>query len=257
MYGFIGSVAERYRGMLQILRFNWPRYVLSLLCISAGIAAFPFLEVHSGLRVLDCAGICGCAFLTVSSLVVSHWVYDRSILGEWCWVRGCVTANLTTAANIHAGFDEATLPLRRLFPGADVVSWDIFDPSIATEGSIGRARAAHPSKAEPVSFKALPAAAGALDAVLLLFAAHELRSARARELFFAEVNRILRPGGTVLIAEHLRDVSNLLAFGPGFLHFLGAREWLRLAGYAGFELSERFTITPFVTVFRLTKPCAL
>jgi len=48
-----------------------------------------------------------------------------------------------------------------------------------------------------------------------------------------------------------------LAYGPGFFHFLSLEEWLRLAGVSGFRLTDHFSITPFVSVFLLSKPQVL
>jgi hypothetical protein len=61
--------------------------------------------------------------------------------------------------------------------------------------------------------------AGACDTVFVLFAAHEIRDRVRRVTFFRELARVLSPNGQILVAEHLRDWRNFLAFGPGFLHF--------------------------------------
>jgi ubiquinone/menaquinone biosynthesis C-methylase UbiE len=87
----------------------------------------------------------------------------------------------------------------------------------------------------------------------VIFAAHELRSAKARESFFRELFRVLKPGGTVLLVEHLRDWKNFLAYGPGFLHFFSHREWTRLMAAASFQLTSESGITPWVRVFQLRK----
>jgi hypothetical protein len=89
----------------------------------------------------------------------------------------------------------------------------------------------------------------AVDAAFLLLSAHELRQHASRVAFLRELHRILTTDGRVVMAEHLRDLPNFLAFGPGFLHFHSRRTWRRAAVEAGLEIEREFRITPFVAVF--------
>jgi hypothetical protein len=56
-----------------------------------------------------------------------------------------------------------------------------------------------------------------------------------------------------VVVEHLRDLANTLAFGPGALHFLPRREWLRLAAASGLALHDEARLTPFVRAFFLAR----
>src|SRR2546422_7392790 len=80
-------IAERTRprcqGMLQILRFNWPWYVGALAGAAVSLAAIAALELTWWLRLLIVAGVSSAMLWTITSVLVSHWVYDRSPLCRW------------------------------------------------------------------------------------------------------------------------------------------------------------------------------
>lgn len=61
-----------------------------------------------------------------------------------------------------------------------------------------------------------------------------------------------RRGGRLLLVEHVRDLANGLAFGPGCLHFHRVRTWRRHWQAAGFACRDSFPVTSFVRMFVLT-----
>jgi SAM-dependent methyltransferase len=248
--------AGRFDGVRQILRFNWTHYAAAAGAIMVGLVA---AVVFTGARPLLLAAAACAAYWPLASLIVSHWVYDRSPLRRWTWIADALRGRPPARwISLHAGVDEATPALRRMFAGADGRVFDIFDPGEMTEPSIARARhlssAAEPS--ERADWRNVPVADESVDAAMLLLAAHELRTHGARATLFAEVRRTLRPGGRIVLAEHLRDAANFLAFGPGFLHFHSRVAWLAAAREAGLEVEREFRITPFVAVFVFTSPAA-
>lgn len=243
----------RFRGTIQIVLYNWPSYVLgALACFTtlalAQIAAWPsFLRL-----VLDSGGAIA-GFWLVGSLLASYWVYDHSALCRWEWIAGLFPVPPSRWANIHVGLDETTLKLRELFPGTTSTILDLYDPVEMTEPSIRRARKLTPAPvpAAHAEVTALPFSSQELDAAFLIFAAHEIRRPELRLCFFRELRRVLKPGGRILIVEHLRDLPNFLVFGPGFFHFHPRGEWRRLANEAGLAVAREFRFTPFVGVFLL------
>lgn len=198
---------------------------------------------------------CLAAFWSLASLGASHLVYDRSKIADGSWIDLALPSQPLSIANFHAGLDETSARLFERFPSARLTTFDFHHPDAMTEPSIGRARSISRTGAAPVRihFGKIPLGDGAEDAAFVVFAAHELRKSSERLLFFQELRRVLRPGGDLVVVEHMRDSWNLLAFGPGAFHFLARSLWLRLFSDAGFKLLGAFRVTPFVTVFRLRR----
>jgi SAM-dependent methyltransferase len=239
----------RFQGVLQIWQYNRRFYLLTLAGLPVAALAAAWLPLWPRLLVLT--GAAAAVFWTVASLAVSHYVYDRSSLYDFSWVRKRIELPIEAMASFHAGLDECSELLRTQLPEARLRIFDIFNPREMTEPSIARARklAAENPGSESANWRSLAARSGEFDASFVIFAAHELRRREARVELFQELARVTRAGGTIVVMEHLRDLPNFLAFGPGFLHFLPRREWLLAAKTAGLQRESEFSVTPFVRVF--------
>jgi SAM-dependent methyltransferase len=243
------------RGVRQIVRFNWPFYAAAALIVIVAPPVVQRLAPAVWIRVPVYGATGLVALWLVTSLAASWIVYDRSRLMRWDWVLQALGFSPGSWINIHSGLDESTPALRTIFKGARGRVFDMFDPGEMTEPSIAEARrlAHNKVEAEHVDFRHLPVATGTIEAALLLLSAHELRTDKARLALFTELRRVLGPGGRVVVAEHLRDAANFLAFGPGFLHFHSRRTWTRCFTRTRFDIHAEFPITPFVRVFVLRR----
>lgn len=253
MNASIRPVRGSLQGVGQIIRFNWHYYAAALAALASGFGAALVVSGPARYAILLGLGLAG--FWTLSSVIVSYYVYDLSPLCRWRWLSDLLTPPPRAWLHIHAGHDESSAELRLLFPASEGTVLDIYDPTEMSEPSITRARSrAGPSPGtERASYAALPVMDSACDAAFLIFSAHEIRDPSGRASLFRELRRILRPEGRLVLVEHLRDGWNLLAFGPGFTHFYPRTEWMRLAGEAGFSPSAEHSITPFVHCFILAK----
>lgn len=245
----------QYQGVWQIFCYNWPWFVGSAALKVGALAAVLLLPLPALLQVLLLGGATLAVAGAVVSLAAAHWIYDRSEIYRFTWVKRCLPAPPASWVNIHSGLDETSAALARLYPGSKRLVLDIYNPETMTEPAIKRARLRNPSPIPAVAAKvqALPLAPAASDCVFLIFAAHEVRCPREREELFAQLAKALVPGGRVVLVEHLRDLANAAAFGPGYFHFLPRQEWLRVSSLAGFSLVSEEKVTPFVSIFTFEK----
>jgi SAM-dependent methyltransferase len=239
----------RFQGTAQILRYNRSFYVAGAVGVAIGGATLSALPWPVWLALPGWIALAMGTWWLLASIAASYWVYDASDLMSWKWVADLKPAG-GRWASFHAGLDEATPDIAREWGEPSAVC-DFFDPTEMTEASILRARnlARNTLRAQPVQYGAFPFESESLDAIAVVFSAHELRSAAARERFFGELRRALRPGGRLLLVEHLRDVPNFIVFGPGAFHFMSRGEWRRLCAQAGLAITEERQKTPFVAAF--------
>jgi SAM-dependent methyltransferase len=235
--------------LIQILRFNWRSYAGTAIGVVAAMLALPLL--HPIWRVVLLLGVAPAIYWLASSLIVSHYVYDRFPLYDLTWIARTLPRAPRRWISIHCGFDETSSLLADIFPEAAGQVVDIYDPSVMTETSIRQARRLklRSIPADAARYDALDFCDGSFEAAFSIFAAHELRHHDQRVRLFREIARILVPGGDFILMEHSRDLWNFLAFGPGLLHFFSRRAWRRAALDAGLSLHSEFSMTPFVHVY--------
>jgi SAM-dependent methyltransferase len=217
------------------------------------LLALPFLP---GLgRTILLLGIAPALFWMASSLLVSHYIYDRFPLYDLSWVCSVLSRAPQRWINIHCGLDETSALLAAIFPDSARQVIDIFDPLVMTERSIHVARRVtpHTLPSSSMRFDSLAFPAEWFDAAFSIFAAHELRHHDQRVKLFGEIGRTLTPDGEFILMEHSRDWRNFLAFGPGFLHFFSESAWRKAASDAGLKVLTELSMTPFVHVYVLRK----
>jgi SAM-dependent methyltransferase len=241
-------------GVAKIARFNWPWYVAAM-----AVTAAAAIVIRSGVLPersvpLAIAALLIADFWIIASLVVSHYVYDLSPISRGAWLAGIEPAAVRRAAVFHAGQDEGSQAAIQRLPAATVETFDFYDPAGAGSPSLERARALADSRARAIAADRIPLEDASLDLGLVVFAAHEIRRAETRTAFFRELGRVVAPSGRVVVVEHLRDVWNFIAYGPGALHFQSRGAWVRAFASAGLTVLRERPCTPFVRVFELGRP---
>ena len=80
-----------------------------------------------------------------------------------------------------------------------------------------------------------------------------IRNDQERILFFAEINRVLKPNGQLFIMEHLRDFPNFCAYSLGFFHFLSKSNWRNTFEKSNFKIDSEQKKTILISIFKLSK----
>ena len=233
----------RYQGIRHVFQFNWPYY-------AAAAGAFALASIvgsrSRALRPAAGAAATLATWWSVASVAASHWVHDRSPL----YSVSLFAEDLPPVrrwALLHAGLDEFSDAIRAQLGDGDVI--DFYDPAVMHEPSIARARRGSTAKRRPL--RDLGLGVSQYDAIFVPLALHEIRSSAERARFLRHMRDALTESGRIILVDHMRDMANVLAFGPGALHFLPERDYRRAIDASGLAVARESTITPLVHAFVL------
>jgi hypothetical protein len=243
----------RFDGVCNIVRFNWPMFVVTAILVVSATAVAATVAAPAPRAALLIVAACLVGG-TLVSLTASHLIYDRSDLYRFGWMARAVHGITPRRAIFcQTGFDECSATLGATLRDSSWTLLDHYDPAWMTEPSIQRARRRCPPAAGTRSapFGAWPVHAQAADLVIGMLAVHELRRDAERVAWFAEARRVTSAEGRVIVVEHVRDLANILVFGPGAWHFHSVMEWRTSWERAHLRLRDTFRITTWVRVFVL------
>jgi ubiquinone/menaquinone biosynthesis C-methylase UbiE len=244
------NMRKPFQGVLNIIRFNWHFYVLSLGFLLLFLVLLITYQSLYGYFWMACIAI---LWLNIVSLSVSYYVYDLSGLYDFNWLD--IQGAEDKIINISAGFDETSAILVKKFMAAELIVLDFYDPLTHTEVSIKRARKAYPAFPGTRSVESvnLQLEENSADKIFVILSAHEIRNKDERIKFFKELKRLVKPSGQIFIVEHLRDRANFLAYSFGFFHFYSKSTWCEVFQAAELKFQNEIKITPFISTFILEK----
>lgn len=241
---------KKFQGVLNILSFNRHFYFIGLLVLAI-ILFLGFVAEWPG--VISGIILIAFAYGLIIPLLVSAYVYDFSGYYKFEWLNKLVreNENVKLIVNINAGFDETSFIIKSRFPDSELKVFDFYDAKRHTEMAIVRARKAslnYPDTKQ-IASDSIPLAEETADIIFLLSAVHEIRAHEEKVLFLKECHRLCKPGGKIIMVEHLRDFPNFLAFTVGFTHFFSRSVWKNVFERAGFDSIQEIKFTPFMSIF--------
>lgn len=235
-------------GVGRVVIFNWPKYASAGLALGVLIAMSASSRFDTGIIgwfvVLGAiALVCGIA----GSLLSTWWVYDyrapdlyKTVASKHAPGDGWIM--------VHAGLDESHGRLDAII-GSTQHNIDV-GPTSNLSASLKRAHR-WVGRSGKSWEGALDIKTDSVGLAVVLFGIHELSRPVASKLL-AELRRVVRSGGEIVIVEHLRDLPNFLAFGPGMLHFGTRRRWRAAIEAAGLPSPSERRVAGLVTVFSVS-----
>ncbi len=245
------KLRKRFQGTRNIIRFNWHYYVIAFIMVIVLQVSTIYLSENFAIYPSIFSFLI--ALTIIISLSVSCYVYDLSGLYQLNWLNNLNIGEKSNVVNINAGFDETSDLLKNKFKFVNLTVLDFYDPKKHTEISIKRARRLYPTfpGTKQVCTSNLPLEDKSIDAVIVMFSAHEIRNFTERVKFFEELRRVIKSNGQVIVTEHLRDMANFLAYNIGFFHFHSKSTWIKTFESAGLTIHSETEYTPFITTFIL------
>jgi len=244
---------RRFQGVLNILSFNRHFYISGVVVLALFFAChflfgWPYF-LFWPVTVTFLSGL-------LMPLIISAYVYDYSGYYNFSWLDTIVPnpGKAALVVNINAGFDETSFIIKDKFAQSELRVFDFYNASRHTEPAIKRARKVslvYPNT-QLIESDNIPLPDKSADFIFLLSAVHEIRSHDEKVHFLAECRRMCKPGGQVIMVEHLRDIPNFLAFSVGFAHFFARSVWKNAFKRAGFTSLRETKFTPFMSIFSCT-----
>lgn len=75
-----------FQGVLAIVRFNWPFYLVAAVVMLAALAVMFAGGLPFAVKATAGLAFAAAAYFFFVSSAVSHWIYDRSDLYRWKWL---------------------------------------------------------------------------------------------------------------------------------------------------------------------------
>jgi SAM-dependent methyltransferase len=151
-------------------------------------------------------------------------------------LRRAGIAGPIAVGDFHIGTYRHSFALADLLPDATIDSidcWDLEGPP--AERAIRDVRDLEPQptghpRIRPVRAEGfrVPLPDACLDAIVFGFGTHEVPEGGPRSTLFLEAQRLLRPGGKVVIFEHGNDFHNTIIFGPVIGHVTTREGWMKI-----------------------------
>lgn len=253
---------SRYRRTIAHVRSQWPIYLFGygggILLLFAAIVV-SLTQGWYSFVILALVGLLVLAYLLGVSLWSYHALHDNHSIRDTLYEMGELDPTMTIV-DVNLGLREFPVALSRRMTTGKVIVLDVYNPLLAPNRALARA---HDAGDRPVSdprlswrdgsINLLPLPDNSIQAITLVQVASELWQEGDRLRLLQEVNRVLRPGGRLLLAERVQTPVNLLVSGLTGLRLPPAAYWLDLVERSDFKIRRTRSLGDLMMCIRVDK----
>lgn len=254
---------SRYARTLDHVRAQWPIYFLLYGAGSLALIVILVLSLSQqwySFVILALAALLVLFYFLAVSLWSYHALYDNYGIRDALFELGKLNSQSTTV-DINLGLRDFPAALSRRLTTGKVIAIDVYNPQLTPGRTLARAhnRAERPIPDPRLAWRdgsigLLPLPDNSVQSVTLVQTASELWQEGDRLQLLREAQRILSPGGCLLLAERVRTPINLVIGGPAGLRRRPASYWLDLLQRCDFKPAGARSIRDLILCIRADKP---
>lgn len=255
----------RFDGTLRYIDTHWPTILLSygggsLLILLVILVSFRLGWWAFVLPALAASLIL--AYFFMAMLWAAHEQYDkRENLDHHILFNLSDLEPTDSFAHVNLGSRMTAIGLSRRLTSGHLSVIDVYNPQLTPGRALVRLRRrnAHPP-ADPRlswldgSINLLPLPDNSVKVVTMSRMLSEFWQHGDRLRLLQEIDRVLVPGGRLLLAERTRTETNALVMGTGVLRLAPAGYWQALLQEAGFNIHLEQNVRGLVHYWRADKP---
>ena len=253
---------SRYARTLNHARARWPTYLFlygggSLLLVA--ILALSLSQKWYSFVILALAGLLVLFYFLAVSLWSFHTLYDNNSIRDALFELGELTSQVTIV-DVNLGLRNFPAALSRRLTTGKVIAVDVYNPQLAPDRALARA---HNQAERPIpdprlswrdgSIGLLPLPDNSVQSVTLVQTTSELWQEGDRQQLLREANRILLPGGCLLLAERVRTPVNLAITGPAGSRYRPKSYWLEHLQRSDFNVAGSRSLRDLILCIRADK----
>lgn len=252
-----------FNGTLGYVRTRWPAF----LAIYGGGALLAVVAIWLSLQrgwvafvVIILAGVAVLAYFLVASLWAAHQLYDNKAIRDTFFELGDVSPD-EKLVHISLGRRQMAVDLSRRLTTGRVIVIDVYNAQLTPSRALARAQrpTSHPEQDPRLSWRdgrinLLPLPDSSVSVVTMNQAASEFWQEGDRDCLFSEIERILAPGGRLLMSERVRSKTNLLVMGPAGIRLKSADFWNQMLAKSGLQPEAVISLGELICCFRADKP---